>query len=149
MILNKRTFSKTIFCCASASAFLVALLAVTSTPVTAEESPAHSERVRHYQPKAPESAAGAVTSFQAALKEIELLLSSSELDMAKLEKVHQISYSLEAAAEKLIEQDETSSDYKALMDAVLELHQASEDHKAESTKESFKKTAALFEKIKS
>lgn len=122
----------------------------SSVPLAfADEGKSSEERVRHYQAKAPLTADSAVKTFRASLEEIGALLAVEPVDVAKLEKVHQISYTLEAAAEKLVEQDKSSAEYKALLESAVDLHEASEDHEAAVTKQSFEKISAIFKKISS
>jgi len=106
------------------------------------------DRLPHYRSEKPATLVEARSSFKRALMDVAVLLKSESVDIAKLEKVHQLSYSLEAAIERFQDEEPKVSGLKELADAVEELHLASEKHELGASQSAHKKTTELFKVLK-
>lgn len=82
-------------------------------------------QIQHYHAKTPDSTHAARVSLAQHIEETQSILTSNSVDVAALEQVHQISYSLEAATKVLLDAQDSSA-LRAVSEAVEGLHLASE-----------------------
>lgn len=116
------------------------------TPVFAEDDHdhdhdhEHEERVDHYEAediKTPEEAKKTLDEKNA---EIAKILEAEKLSGSDLEKIHEISYSLEDAIDKLIaEKAGAPAQLEAIDEAIQAVHYASENHEEAKVREWFAK----------
>lgn len=102
-------------------ALLVAALGLAG-PVAADE-------VEHYEGKKPESLEEAVALFSEYNARLEKILASDSLTGEQMEKVHELSYTLENALNRI------NSDLFKLTKTLEEVHLASERRDAETVDE--------------
>ncbi|MEJ2094346.1 MAG: hypothetical protein P8X93_04020 [Gammaproteobacteria bacterium] len=95
-------------------------------------------RPDHYKAATPESSAEALEILEKNIARIEVLL-NDEVGVLELEKIHKISYSLEAAVEYLIMHQTVKQEpvLNELDEAVQVVHLASEEHEADETRKWF------------
>lgn len=114
--------------------FVLTILGVT--PVSA----ADEERVEHYAGAEIQSSDEAVKILNAENAKIAEILKAEKLTDAQLEKIHEISYSLENAIDKLIaEKAGAQAQLDAIDEAVQAVHYASENHEEAKVREWFAK----------
>lgn len=96
-----------------------------------------AERAKHYDAKKPTTAQESVALLLTSVHEIGNVLQKAELDNNDLEKVHQISYQLEAAVDGIRKHGKTMPAAKidTIDEAIQAIHYASENHEAEKTRE--------------
>ena len=116
-------------------------------PVWAEDDHdhdhAHEEHVEHYEGVKVESAEQALTLLKDKNAEISALLEKEKLEGADLEKIHEISYSLENGIDFLIEEKKLpQAKMDAVDEAVQAVHYASEKHEEAKVREWFAKLEA-------
>lgn len=116
-------------------AAVAGVVLMQATPVQAQEE----ERVQHYEAVVPHSEQEAHAELTAKTAEIATVLEKKTLDDNDLEKVHEITYSLEAAVDEL--RKTVKGDMVAKLDAVDEAvqatHSSSENHKEAEVREWF------------
>ncbi len=102
-----------------------------------ESDPVDDEIVMHYEGADFETADQARTALDENATKIESIIAQGELNDSALEQVHEISYTLEKAADKIRAEktyaSEEAMDY--VEEAIQALHHASENHKADITLE--------------
>jgi predicted transcriptional regulator len=96
-------------------------------------------RPDHYKAATPESSDEALEILEKNIARIEVLLNKNEVGVLELEKIHKISYSLEAAVEYLIMHQTVKQEpvLNELDEAVQVVHLASEEHEADETRKWF------------
>lgn len=105
----------------AAAALAVILLA---SPAAADDA-----RIDHYAPKDSETLEEAVANFSAYNEKLAGVLARDRLDVADLEAVHEITYTLETALARM------RADLDDLAETLEALHLASEDHAEDETRE--------------
>jgi nucleoside-triphosphatase THEP1 len=95
-------------------------------------------RPDHYKAATPESSAEALEILEKNIARIEVLL-NDEVGVLELEKIHKISYSLEAAVEYLVMHQSVKQEpvLNELDEAVQILHLASEERDEDKTRKWF------------
>lgn len=105
-------------------------------------------RVEHYEGEAIKNSAEAMDKFEVHNAEIATLLEKETLDDSDLEKIHEISYTLEAAIDKIREEGKAE---EALVDeadeAIQAVHFASEKHEEATIREWFPKLTDAVSKM--
>lgn len=117
---------------------------MTFQPVASAEEHGdhHSEqqesRPEHYKAATPESSDEALETLEKNIARIEVLL-NDEVGVLELEKIHKISYSLEAAVDYLVMHQTVKQEpvLNELDEAVQILHLASEEREEDETRKWF------------
>ncbi|HEY5703525.1 MAG TPA: DUF6746 family protein [Gammaproteobacteria bacterium] len=117
---------------------------MTFQPVASAEEHGdhHSEqqesRPDHYKAATPESSDEALETLEKNIARIEVLL-NDEVGVLELEKIHKISYSLEAAVDYLVMHQTVKQEpvLNELDEAVQILHLASEEREEDETRKWF------------
>ena len=99
-----------------------AIAAVTGALTLGLAWPAIAEEVRHYAPKQSETLEEAVANFAEYNGLMREVLAKEDLSVADMERVHQLTYTLEIALAKINEH------FSNLPMTLETLHLASEDH---------------------
>lgn len=99
------------------SAAIMIGLAVCNAPALASDE---GERPSHYVPEASETLEQAVDNFVTTSAEVARILSSEPLSVEEMERVHELTYTLEVALAKMNEE------LAALPEVLEVLHKASE-----------------------
>ncbi len=96
--------------------------------------------IKHYHADKPENTAQALLILQEECKSINNILLNKNLSSNNLEKIHEISYSLEASVESLRE-GQNNNDQEMFIDKLDEvvqaLHYSSEQHEEKETRKWF------------
>jgi hypothetical protein len=121
---------------------LASILIMLSSGVYAEE------RTMHYEGKKITTSAQAVKVLNSKISDINKIVAKKKLSDQDLEKIHEITYSLETAADKLIEDHKNNSAVDAIGEAVQALHYASENHNEKETRKWFKQLSQGVWKLK-
>lgn len=100
--------------------------------------------VQHYQAEKPESKKAAMKSVKEGIASVKQLLKVKDPTAEQIEKVHEITYQLEAAVEVLSEEAKNSEKYDELAASIEELYLSSEQGEIEQARESLKKVKAAF-----
>lgn len=122
------------------------MLAAVAGVVLMQAMPAlaQEERVQHYEAVVPHSEQEARDELKAKTAEIAAVLEKKTLDDNDLEKVHEITYSLEAAVDalrKTVKGDAVTT-LDTVDEAVQAVHSSSENHKEAEVREWFAKLQA-------
>lgn len=104
---------------------------------------AAEDRVIHYKVAHPETVTAAKRQFSSAQEDIRRILNEAALSPAQLERVHEISYSLEAALPPLLKAEGSALKGEQLAVAVEELHLASERHDEGRTRVAYQRIESL------
>lgn len=127
--------------------FVLATALVPS--VKAEDMPpAGAERIHHYEGDVMENAEAATKALHAKVAEIDEILKADKLEVAQLEHIHEISYTLENAIDKLRAEkagDEATLD--TIDEAIQAVHFASENHEEAKVREWFARLKAGVETL--
>lgn len=111
----------------------------TFTPIEESQHTEIEEYIIHYEVTKPKDVAEANTILQERTAKIADIIAKEALDNNDLEKIHEHTYSLEAAVDKLRAEKaysaEDNIDY--LDEAVQALHYASENHEETNSREWF------------
>lgn len=129
--------------------FLACCVAVyTLSPLTLikAEEPQHPQ-VQHYHAKTPDSTQAALSSLDSHIEKTKSILAADSVDVAALEQVHQISYSLEAATKVLLDAQDSST-VRAVSEAVEGLHLASEARNVEECRSWLKRLRLAYTLLK-
>lgn len=129
--------------------FLVILAAfvVFSAPALAVE---HQGGVKHYEGVKVDSAGQALTLLKDKSAEIATILGKDTLEGSDLEKIHEISYSLENGIDFLIAGGALPvAKTDAVDEAVQAVHNNSENHKEDAVREWFPKLEARIASLES
>jgi hypothetical protein len=96
-------------------------------------------RPDHYKAATPESSAEALEILEKNIAGIEVLLNKDEVGVLELEKIHKISYSLEAAVDYLVMHQTVKQEpvLNELDEAVQIVHLASEEREEDETRKWF------------
>ncbi|MCX7557486.1 hypothetical protein OS187_11790 [Xanthomonadaceae bacterium JHOS43] len=94
----------------------------------AQPASAESERPDHYKGQRSETLEQAVKNFSEYNAKLEAVLAEEPLDLAKLNTIHQLTYTLENALEKI------KSELDELSDTLEAVHKASEYGDADAVK---------------
>lgn len=108
------------------STFALTFAAFQPQPVYASDE----AKIEHYEAKEFSNAKEALAGLIATSNEMAMIAADAELDSAKMEKIHQISYTTENAVAKLGAGDKLAA-------ALEEVHLASEEHDAADLKNKF------------
>lgn len=126
MSFRKLFYSMGVFLCCSSMAYAGFAM---EAPESSLET---SEPVAHYSAATIENKDAAKIALVAAIAETDIILQENiPLSTADFERIHEISYTLEAAVDFLLEQKDSTLDQeslKSLDDAVQKLHYASEEY---------------------
>ena len=123
--------------------FYKIILLVTLLPfyahANADENLGSEERVDHYEAHQPKNKAEALSSLKDRTATVGQILKSEALTDSDLERVHEVSYDLEAAVDYLRthQGDAQEEVLDSLDEAVQAIHYASENHEEEKTREWF------------
>lgn len=82
------------------------------------------------------------------ISDINKIVAKKKLSDQDLEKIHEISYSLETASDKLIEDHKNNSTVDDVGEAVQALHYSSENHNEKETRKWFRKLSEGVWKLK-
>lgn len=98
----------------------------------------HESRPDHYKAATPESSDEALEILEKNIARIEVIL-NDEVGVLELEKIHKISYSLEAAVDYLVMHQTVKQEpvLNELDEAVQILHLASEEREEDETRKWF------------
>ena len=99
----------------------------------AGETAEDNQRVSHYAFEKPHSHEAALTLLKDKTKETGKIMKKDSLSDSDLERVHEISYALEAAIDKIRETEATPG-IDALDETIQALHYASENHDEAKTR---------------
>jgi hypothetical protein len=111
-------------------------------------SGAHAEeRTMHYEGKKIYTSHQAVKVLHSKISDINKIVAKKKLSDQDLEKIHEISYSLETASDKLIEDHKNNSAVDAAGEAVQALHYSSENHNEQETRKWFKQLSEAMKKL--
>lgn len=103
---------------------LTAIVAAAALGLAVVSGPATADEVDHYRAKPSETLEEAVKNFSEYNRKLAEVLNKDELTVDELERIHQLTYTLEVALAKINEE-------MAALPATLErLHLASEAHNA-------------------
>ncbi len=103
----------------------------------------HEERTMHYEGQSYATTDEALEALKAHNKEIAELIKAEMLSNSDLERIHEISYSLETAIDKMIAEKAGKADQLGAIDeAVQAVHYASENHEDAQVREWFAKLEA-------
>lgn len=91
----------------------------------------------HYVGQKVADSKQAVKSLNSHIAQAQVIFRKSKLADQDLEKIHEISYSLETASDKLAEEHPKNSTIDAVAEAVQALHYSSEKHKEKETRQWF------------
>ena len=105
---------------------MLAVVAVAVMPIVSVNA---EEKVDHYEGKEINTVAQAKTVLVETSQKMADVLDDEQLDIAKMEQVHETSYTTEDAVAYL--DKETKANLKILAEKLEEVHLASEDHKAD------------------
>ena len=133
------------------SVLTIASISSYAPLVWAEENQDHDEgRIEHYQGQAVASNAEAIESLKSHNAKIAEILETETLSEEKLEKIHEISYSLETAIDFLIaEKQHAEAKLGAVDEAVQAIHNNSENHQEPAVREWFAKLEASVAALES
>ena len=107
------------------------------------------ERVLHYEAAKIETPEQAVETLETKNAEIAKLLKSESLTSSNLEKIHEISYTLESAIDFMIAEKSASEDKMGAVDeAVQAVHNNSENHEEAAVREWFPKLETAVAALK-
>ena len=110
---------------------MVMMAMVLFTPaVYAEEA-----HIDHYEGKEFKNADAAMDALIETSEKMAILAADENLDVAKMEQIHETSYTTEDAVALL--EKEKKIDTKELAEKLEEVHLASEDHEAEKLRRNF------------
>lgn len=104
---------------------------------------AAEDRVIHYKVAHPETVTAAKRQFSSAKEDIRRILNHETLSPLQLERIHEISYSLEAALPSLLNAEGPAPKSEHLAVAVEELHLASERHDEGRTRAAYQRIESL------
>lgn len=113
----------------------VMLLAIFSMPMLSMAEEESAMKVDHYEGqefKTTKDAMAALTQTSAKMAE---LASAKDLDIAKMEKIHETSYTTESAVALLGKQK--GADVKNLAEQLENVHLSSEEHEADNVRRYF------------
>ena len=133
---------------------IVALIGGFSVSALAEDDHDHDHdhdeaRVEHYAGEEIATAEDAVKTLKDENSEIAGILKSEKLEGSQLEKIHEISYTLENAIDKLIaDKAAPQSQLDAVDEAVQAVHHASENHEEAKVREWYAKLETAVGEIK-
>lgn len=126
---------------------IAAIAAFTTSPAWAVE---HEDGVIHYEGEKPESAEQALTLLKDKSAEIAVVLEKDTLEGSDLEKIHEISYSLENGIDFLIaEKKLPEAKTGAVDEAVQAIHNNSENHETDAVREWTPKLEAAIAMLES
>ena len=109
--------------------FKRSLLALTlAAGFLAQPALADSERPEHYKGLPSETLEEAVKNFSEYNTKLETVLAAEDLDLAKLDEIHQLTYTLENALGKI------KADLDTLSETLEAVHKASEHGDAETAR---------------
>lgn len=123
---------------------IATLSLTTSAFAHGDEDHAHddAERVVHYEAETPKDEAAAISLLDGKADAIGTILQKEKLDGNDMEKIHEYTYSLEAAVNALREHTNTDKQESAVDvvdETVQALHYASENHDEPTAREWFTK----------
>ena len=122
----------------------------TATPTETAATEETPERTQHYEAGEIADAKAALQTLKDEQAKIATILEAEKLEVAQLESIHQISYTLEAAIDKMIAEKAGPQDaLEAVDEAVQAIHYASEKHEANKTRSWFPKLEAAIANIHS
>ena len=102
MIINKETKVPTMPSTLLFFSAVLMLVSVLASPAYADDHDHDDEeQVHHYTAQKPKNAKAAMQLQKDSARKIDAILEKKTLDGADLEKIHEISYSLEAAVDEL------------------------------------------------
>lgn len=102
----------------------------------AQEELPQEERVDHYAAAEILNTEQAKATIKISLEEIEKILSAAQLQHPDMERIHEISYALEASVDRLIEEKAAAEGkIDEMNEAVQALHFASENHEEAKVRE--------------
>ena len=107
------------------------------------------DRVMHYEIQKPKDTADASNILQERTSKIAAVIAKAKLDNNDLEKIHEHTYSLEAAVDKLRAEGafKTEDSIDNLDEAVQALHYASENHEEATSREWFDRLKTALAKL--
>ena len=105
-----------------------ALPLILATGFLAQPALADEQRPDHYKGEASATLEQAVKNFSEYNTRLEVALAEEPLDLAKLDEIHKLTYTLENALKKM------RKDMDALADTLEAVHKASEYGDAETAK---------------
>ena len=140
MIINKETKVPTMPSTLLFFSAVLMLVSVLASPAYADDHDHDDEeQVHHYTAQKPKNAKAAMQLQKDSARKIDAILEKKTLDGADLEKIHEISYSLEAAVDELRKAQNTETEplLDAFDEATQALHYASENHDEKKTRHWF------------
>jgi hypothetical protein len=105
------------------------------------------EGVTHYVGQKVANSQEAAQVLNAKIADINKILKKKKLSDQDLEKVHEISYSLETASDKLLEENSNNPAVEEIAESVQALHFSSEKHMEKETREWFKVLSKSAKKL--
>lgn len=105
-------------------------------------------RPAHYVGQKVANSKEAAQVLNAKIIDINKILKKKKLSDQDLEKVHEISYSLETASDKLLEENSNNPAVEEIAESVQALHFSSEKHMEKETREWFKVLSSAAKNLK-
>ncbi|MES2677225.1 MAG: DUF6746 family protein [Pseudomonadota bacterium] len=124
------------------------IIALASILIMLSSGAYAEERTMHYEGKKIASSAQAVKVLNSKISDINKIVAKQKLSDQDLEKIHEITYSLETASDKLIEDHKNNSTVDNVGEAVQALHSSSENHNEKETRKWFKQLSQAVWKLK-
>lgn len=109
---------------------------------------ASHEGTSHYVGQKVANSKEATQVLNSKIADVNKILKKKKLLDQDLEKIHEISYSLETASDKLLEENANNSLVNEIAESVQALHFSSEKHLEKETREWFKTLSAAAKKLK-
>ena len=110
-----------------------------------QASPQPEQRVKHYAAQRPANVPSALSLLNQQTHAIgEIVQQSAALSMRDMERIHELSYSLESIQEVLAQYPQMASFAARLSPVITQLHDASEHHQQKQTRIAYDRLAALL-----